>query len=139
MKGPLQFTDLEFVRGKLVKIRGVDYSEASAVPKELLEAVARIALRARAPWQQRMFYPIIMPLDKEGKGPADMKEAEALTWEVWDQNAHSYGSYSFLYEAILRAEELNDKFGHCTDEGCEHYGTPHTHTSLTTYMDPLPE
>lgn len=92
----------------------------------------------RVPWAQRMFYPIVMPLDSKGRGPASVEDGTArkLTWEVWDRNLTSYGSYTTLGEAVVKAEELNSTYGHCVDEGCPHYGSPHTH--LEAYEGTLP-
>lgn len=127
----LQLSDLEFENGRLVKIRGLrlGYLGNHALI-EYISQVAQIALRQRAPWGQRWFFPIVMPLDANGQGPASEEKGEIrkLTWEVWDQTCTSYGSFEFLKDAILKAEELNDKFGCCTDEGCPQYGTPHDHT-----------
>lgn len=125
---PLQLSDLEFEQGKLVKIRGmrINYMQGDYLLRYLGE-IAQLAKRQRAPWGHRMFFPIIMPIDKYGRGPVSGKEIAEITWEVWDQLCNSYSSHTSLGEAVLKAEELNDKFGHCVDEGCPHYGTPHTH------------
>lgn len=126
----LQLSDLEFQSGRLVKVKGFRHNYMSGDELiKLVQSLAALALRQRAPWDQRMFFPIVMPLDKEGRGPASEGDGSIyeLTWEVWDQNCQSYGSFRYLNEAVLKAEELNDKFGDCLDEGCPHYGTPHTH------------
>lgn len=136
---PLQFSDLEFENGRLVKIRGLrpEYLGGFTLI-DFIRQIAQIALRQRAPWSHRMFFPIVMPVNEHGQGPASEEKGEIrkLTWEVWDQHCSSYGSYDTLGEAVLKAEELNDKFGHCVDEGCDHYGTPHTH--LKSFRETLP-
>lgn len=58
----------------------------------------------------RMYYPIVMPLDSEGRGPCPDDEISELTWEVWDQLCMSHGSHRFLQDAIQQCEELNDEY-----------------------------
>lgn len=46
------------------------------------------------------FYPIVMPLTKDGNGPASVGEIDRLTWEVWDRCHQSHASYDNLSDAI---------------------------------------
>lgn len=57
----------------------------------------------------RMYYPIVMPLNSDGIGPASEKlgEIRKLTWEVWDQFCDTFGSFDCLTDAIMEAERLN--------------------------------
>lgn len=130
----IQLDDLEFENGELVKVKGVLITDLSGLSvQDLIEIVhdlAQLAKRQRAPWEQRLFFPIVMPLDENGCGPASVESGRVsrITWEVWDQYlVATHGSYDFLNQAVMRAEELNDKYGQCIDEGCPEYGTPHTH------------
>ena len=53
-------------------------------------------------------YPIIMPLTKDGMGPATVGEdAASITFEVWDEELTSHGSYEYLADAINEAMRLN--------------------------------
>lgn len=53
------------------------------------------------------FYPIQMPVTKDGKGPATIGEdAAELTYEVWDIFYNSYGSHEYLPDAINQAMQL---------------------------------
>lgn len=62
---------------------------------------------------RRFFFPLVMPLDVDGRGPASIENGEArkLTWEVWDHVLNSYGSYDYLWQAIAEAEKMNQLFG----------------------------
>lgn len=54
------------------------------------------------------FYPIYMPLDKNGNGPETRPgRVRKETWEVWDFSCKTYGSYECLPDAINLALELN--------------------------------
>lgn len=57
------------------------------------------------------YYPIVMPLSADGNGPASVEKGEArkLTWEVWDQEFTTHGSFEILSDAIDKAMELNAK------------------------------
>lgn len=58
--------------------------------------------------RNRFFYVIVMPLDENGHGPAEIgKGAVKLTWEVWDQELSTHGSFDYLPDAIDHCEELN--------------------------------
>lgn len=46
------------------------------------------------------FYPIVMPLTKDGNGPASAGEIDRLTWEVWDRYLQPHASYDNLPDAI---------------------------------------
>lgn len=60
--------------------------------------------------RQRMYFPIIMPVDAQGHGPASVEDAVKITFEVWDHYLTSYGSYEYLLDAIEKAEELNREY-----------------------------
>lgn len=57
----------------------------------------------------RWYFPIIMPLDASGQGPASVENGEArkITWEVWDQVCDTFGSFDCMSDAIQKAEDLN--------------------------------
>lgn len=57
--------------------------------------------------RDRFYFVIVMPLDKDGNGPADNSEIEYLTWEVWDQELTTHGSFQYLPDAIDECERLN--------------------------------
>jgi hypothetical protein len=56
------------------------------------------------------YYPILMPVDAEGRGPADYKDTVDMTYEVWDTLFVSYGNFESLTEAISEAIYLNKNF-----------------------------
>lgn len=60
--------------------------------------------------RMRMYYPIVIPVNKDGQGPCDLSEIAELTWEVWDQFLVSFGSYSYLQDAIIVTENLNYQY-----------------------------
>jgi len=128
MNNPLQYADLEFENGQLTKIKNIpvcDISEAD-MAKYTCE-IAQIAFRMRLPTTHRFFKPVVIPVDKYDRGPVTFVMTDKLVWEVWDQFATSYGTFMFIDEAIALAEQLNDKYGQCIDEGCPNYGSPHQH------------
>lgn len=54
------------------------------------------------------YYPIPMPLDAKGKGPATIGvDAVTMTYEVWDQRFENHGSFTSLHEAVSEAVRLN--------------------------------
>ena len=54
------------------------------------------------------YYPIEMPLTKDGRGPATIgKDAAKMTYQVWDQFCDSHGDFEFLSDAIRHAQKLN--------------------------------
>ena len=54
------------------------------------------------------YYPIEMPLNADGQGPATVgKDAASMTYEVWDQFCDSHGRFDRLSDAIRRARQLN--------------------------------
>lgn len=56
------------------------------------------------------FFPLEMPVTKEGKGPATVGEdATSILYEVWDQNLNTYDTFQYLPDAINKAMELNKK------------------------------
>lgn len=103
--------------------------ETSVFCSAVASAVVSFAKREQQTARERFFFPIVMPLNADGQGPASEERGEIrkLTWEVWDQFGGSHGSFDYLPDAIDRADELNRKYGRCYDEGCEHFGTPHAH------------
>lgn len=53
------------------------------------------------------FYPIEMPLTKDGNGPATVGvDADKVTYEVWDYDYTSHGSFDNLPDAINLAIKL---------------------------------
>ena len=55
------------------------------------------------------FYPIYMPLNKNGEGPETRPErVRKETWEVWDIWVSSYSSHEYLPAAINEAIRLNN-------------------------------
>lgn len=56
--------------------------------------------------RQWFYFPIPMLLNN-GQGPANIKEADEESYEVWDKNHNSYGSFSNIYDAINLAIKLN--------------------------------
>lgn len=134
---PITMDDLEFEGGKLVKVRGVRYNYMDGDSLiflvsqlgQMLHKAQQTIKQERQTARERFFFPIVMPLNARGQGPASVERgvARKLTWEVWDQFGGSHGSFDYLPDAIDRADELNRKYGRCYDEGCEHFGTPHAH------------
>ena len=55
------------------------------------------------------YFPIIMPLDKNGRGPAAIEETAEITWQVWDQYCDCHGSHGALMDAINQAIALSVK------------------------------
>lgn len=54
------------------------------------------------------YYPIEMPLNADGHGPATVGEdAASMAFEVWDQFCDSHGRFDRLSDAIRRARQLN--------------------------------
>ena len=68
--------------------------------------------------RNRFYFVIIMPLNVDGHGPASEERGEVrkITWEVWDQEMTSHGSYDYLPDAIDEAERLNEEY-HMTNTG----------------------
>lgn len=58
--------------------------------------------------RQWWYFPIEMPLNAYGYGPAKVGEdAVEVTYEVWDRELSSHGSFKFLPDAINYAMKLN--------------------------------
>ena len=58
------------------------------------------------------FFPIVMPLNAEGQGPArDGEIVSTITWEVWNQDLESLSSHEFLADAVDEAIRLNEEKG----------------------------
>lgn len=54
------------------------------------------------------YYPIIIPLDADGLGPATIgKDAVKISFEVWDQHCTSHAFFNNLPDAINEAIRLN--------------------------------
>ena len=55
------------------------------------------------------FYPIEMPLTKEGQGPAipGRDEIASITYEVWDRLLNTHASFGNLPDAINEAMRLS--------------------------------
>jgi hypothetical protein len=73
-----------------------------------LRARGNVPVNAR----ERMYYPIIMPLNADGYGPASEERGEIrkITWQVWDQFCDTFGDFDCLPDAIMEAERLNRTF-----------------------------
>lgn len=54
------------------------------------------------------YFPIVMPISKDGRGPASEESGDIwkIKWEVWNQDLESLSSHDFLPEAINRAMRL---------------------------------
>ncbi len=58
--------------------------------------------------RQWMHYPIVMPVNADGLGPATIgTDAARMTYEVWDQHCDTHGSFDCLPDAINEAMRLN--------------------------------
>lgn len=55
------------------------------------------------------YYPIEMPLNSEGQGPASQEECTEITYEVWDVVFNSYSSHKNLPDAINEALRRNNE------------------------------
>jgi hypothetical protein len=53
------------------------------------------------------YYPIQMPLDKEGRGPAFPPDIETIEYQVWDRYLDCHGTHKYLPDAINQAVKLN--------------------------------
>ena len=60
--------------------------------------------------QDRFYFVLVMPVDANGHGPANMFDAVELTWEVWDQELNSWSSHEILNDAIQTCEALNEEY-----------------------------
>lgn len=69
-------------------------------------------------WQ---YYPIQMPLTADGQGPAPIGvDATTITYEVWDREQTSYGSFENLPDAINESMRLNALAAHAELDGGYH-------------------
>lgn len=69
-------------------------------------------------WQ---YYPIQMPLTADGQGPATIGvDATTITYEVWDREQTSYGSFENLPDAINESMRLNALAAHAELDGGYH-------------------
>jgi len=75
----------------------------------IVDTEALTAAEQAEPAPSGYYYPIPMPLDADGKGPASFEEGEVrkLVFEVWDQDFRSHGTFDNLPEAIAHANRLN--------------------------------
>jgi hypothetical protein len=55
------------------------------------------------------YYPIIMPLTIDGKGPASGREIDTIVFEVWDQLFETQESFKYLPDAINYAIKRNQE------------------------------
>ena len=55
-------------------------------------------------WQ---YYPVEMPVNKDGDGPIEVREADEIHYEVWDRSENVYSSHKQLSDAINSAIDLN--------------------------------
>lgn len=69
------------------------------------------------PAREQMYFVIVIPVNKEGQGPCDLKDAVKLTWEVWDQVLTSYSSHDFLADAIDDMNRRNEEHDRLLKEG----------------------
>lgn len=60
--------------------------------------------------RNRFYYPIVMPLNAEGQGPASDAECTKITFEVWDQELTSHHSFDNLPDAVDKAESMNEEW-----------------------------
>lgn len=67
------------------------------------------ALEPADPTPSSFYFPVPMPLDADGKGPASFERGEVrkLVFEVWDQDFHTHGTFDSLLDAIAHANRLN--------------------------------
>ena len=76
-----------------------------------LEAIPATDARESLPTNCRKwdFYPIEMPLTKEGQGPAipGKDEIASITYEVWDRLLNTHASFGNLPDAINEAMRLS--------------------------------
>jgi hypothetical protein len=57
-----------------------------------------------------LYYPIIMPITADGKGPATVgADAVEIVFEVWDQLYNTHASFDNLPDAINEAMRLNNQ------------------------------
>lgn len=54
------------------------------------------------------YFPIQMPVDKDGNGPAEVGLSVRIDYEVWDQLCNTWASYNNLPDAINEAMRLNE-------------------------------
>ena len=76
------------------------------------ETYEQLILKHYSPKDVRtwFYFPIYMPLDKNGNGPETRPErVRKETWEVWDACCETYSSFDNLYDAINLAMKLNQK------------------------------
>ena len=61
--------------------------------------------------RQWFYYPILMPINEEGQGPAVVgKDATKITFEVWDMALQTHSSHTNLPDAINEAIRLNKEY-----------------------------
>lgn len=94
-----------------------DY-EGLAIAQDAVDAYVKSTAKQLDPDIRNWYYfPIEMPIDKFGVGPATVGpngNAVEIKYEVWDQTATTYGQFNSLPDAInhamkLELEHLNGK------------------------------
>ena len=55
------------------------------------------------------YFPVPMPVNSCGHGPASIEEATSMTYEVWDMWYNAYASFEYLPDAINMAMKLNNR------------------------------
>lgn len=79
--------------------------------EEAFDAIPATDARESLPTNCRKwdFYPIEMPLTKEGQGPAipGRDEIASITYEVWDRLLNTHASFGNLPDAINEAMRLS--------------------------------
>lgn len=81
-----------------------DRLDKIATRVERLERLERATqLKARERW----YFVIPMPVQPDGQGPAALKDAAEVLFEVWDQALATHGSFNNLPDAIDACEALN--------------------------------
>jgi len=60
--------------------------------------------------RKRWFFIIVIPITKDGKGPADLYAADKLTWEVWNREMVAQATFDNLPDAIAECEKRNKNY-----------------------------
>lgn len=107
--GSIDEEELQIVAKALEPYVTGDNAEVRDI-KAKAAAVAEEALREKKSIRGQFFYPIVMPLTKDGIGPAAMNEVDKLSFEVWDQYCTSHASFDHLPSAVDLANVLNTAF-----------------------------
>ena len=76
------------------------------------ETYEQLIIKRHKPGDVRtwFYFPIYMPLDKDGNGPETRPDrVRKETWEVWDACCETYGSFDNLYDSMNLAMNLQQK------------------------------